>query len=308
MNRLVICTDLNQNSDRNVLAGFLLAKRVDLRPMLYHIDTVSPRIDKVFHPMAIKTEYKFDPVWGGDIEVIVSQRINSQLKRLKLEKEDFDFENFEGTINEGIAHLNSHPEIEFLSIGSTNHGNIHRLFLNTFAEKSLSHLSKDVLVIKKEMKEIRNITYLLPYAPVNMEDLNVVARIARASNAKVCLDCVVPIEFVGLNLEAFKDDPPPREILKKEVATYTTNAEEQLASASKELKAQGIESTYSLKMILNKLPGDYLEEMVKKENSDLVIMKPHHYLFEHLSVSSTTLDIMRHLSCNLYLISKKRVT
>ena len=158
------------------------------------------------------------------------------------------------------------------------------------------------------MKEIRSITYLLPYAPVNFDDLSVVAHIARASNAKVFLDCVVPIEFVGLNLEAFKDDPPPKEILKTETTVYSSNAEEQLARATKELKAQGVESTYSLKMILNKLPGNYLEEMVKKESSDLVIMKPHHYLFEHLTVSSTTLDIMRNLSCNLYLISKKRVS
>lgn len=302
MKEMVICSDLHENSDDNIKTGVLFAKTLGLKPTIYHIDTIAPQLNKQFHAATIKPHYVEDPVWKKNIEVTVLDMVNEALKRVDIKKEEVDFENFEGSITEGVDHLREHKNMEILSIGATHHGSIHRFFLNTFAEKSFFHLRKDVLVTKKRVDKYSHITYLIPYAPLDEDDLSKVIYLAKCHSAKVHMDCIVPINFVGYSLELFEDSPYPREVLTNEMSQMHQKAEAELKKAQEKLRKESIESSYSLKMILNEDAGKHLEELVRDEGSDLVILKPQNYTFEHLSVGSVSLDIMRTVSCNLFLL------
>lgn len=302
MKEMLICSDLYEGSDNNLKSGYSFASSLGLKPKIYHIDTMTPQLNKQFHPLTVKPRYIKDPIWNKDIEATVLDMANKALARVGIEKEKVDFENFEGTINEGIEHLTEHVDLEMMAIGITHHGVFHRFFLNTFAEKSLFHVKKDVLVSKKAVENYSHLTYLIPYTPLDEDDLAKVIHIAKCNEAKVHMDCVVPINFVGYSLELFSNEPYPREILTSELSDMRSKAEKELQKAHKIMKDANIECSYSLEMVLNEDAAKRVEEIVQKENSDLVIIKPQHYTFEHLSIGSVSLDIMKNVSSNLLLL------
>lgn len=304
MKKLIICTDMEIHSDKNVLAGYYMAKTLDLKPVLYYIETVSPRIESVFHPQTIHTEYKYDSFWKKEFEANTLERIELQLSRLNLNKQSFEYKEYDGSISDGIDALKTNEDVDFLSIGGSHHGRIHRFFLNTFVEKTLFHLKKDVLVIKDDINAIKHMTYLMPYGGYVKSDLDKVIRIANATKAKVLIDSVVPIEYIGFNLEILVNESISREVLLNDLSNHHKIAEDELVHVTNILKQKGIECDYSLKLILNKSPGKTLNEIVTSESSDLVIMKPIDQIFEHLSTSSTTLDFLRNVKRNFYLLSK----
>lgn len=302
MKKLVICSDLHEGSEKNIRSGYNFAKALGLKPSLYHIDTISPQLEKQFHSSSTRSRRIKDPVWKKNIEETSLEMVNATLGRLDIDKEDIEFENFEGSINEGIEHLSEDPEMEIISVGASHHGELHRFFLNTFAEKSLFNLNRDVLITKTSVDNFKKITYLIPYESLDEENLATVANLAKCNNAKVHMDCIVPLNFVSYNLEVFPDGPYPREVLTNEMSELHKGAEDELQKAVAILKRQGIDASYTLKMILNAEPGQRLEELIRSEKSDLVVLKPQHYIFEHLSLGSVTLDIMKKTECNLYLL------
>ena len=301
---IIICTDLYTSSDQTVISGYNIGQLFNQKTILFHVNTISPQIEHIFHPPTIHTQYLYEPVWDKDIEITVLQRIGVQLNRLKLNKEDFKFESFEGLITEGIKYLGDKFNINFIVIGATHHRNMHRLFFNSFAEKTFFNLKKDVLLIKKSMHQVQHITHLLSWADDNANDLSIVSYWAKMWKAKVGLDCVVPIEFVGLNLEIFREGPSAREILLDQTSHYHEQAENRLIQARDKLRSNGIECDYSLKMILNKSPGKTLSEMIIQSQTDLVILRPEHYVFDRFVIGSTTFDLLRKVKANMYLINK----
>lgn len=304
MKSSIICTDLEETSDATVLSGFNLSKSLGIKPTLFFIDVVSSRIETLFHPTQISPRYENDKEWKEAIEQTVDNRVSAQLQRLNLKKEGFDFESYEGTISQGINHLaNKHNNVDYFFIGASQHGDIHRLFLNTFVEKTFFKLQKETFVIKKPSENLDEIIYLIPFAPLNTSDLDKVAKIATHNNSPVRLDCVVPVEFIGYNLEAFNEDPSPKELMKEEVSTYHESAERQLQKAVELLKGQGIEASYELEMVLNKNPGESLRKNLADQKNKLIVLKPQHYIFNSLSIGSTTLDIMRHVDNNILFLN-----
>lgn len=304
MKSSIICTDLEKTSDAAVLTGYNLSKNLGIKPTLFFIDVVSSRLETLFHPIQITPTYDDDTAWKEAIENTVENQVSDQLKRLNLKKEDFNFESYEGTISQGIKHLaKKHSSVDYFFIGATHHGDLHRLFLNTFVEKTFFKLEKETFVIKKTAEKIDEVIYLIPFAPLNTADLNKVAEIATHNHAPVRLDCVVPVEFIGYNLEAFSEEPAPKEIEMEEVSTYHQSAEKELKKAVEILKGQNIEATYDLKMVLNKDPGASLKKSLDNQKNKLLVLKPQHYLFNHLSIGSTTLDIMRHVEDNILLLN-----
>lgn len=302
MKELIICSDLHETSDDNIKSGISFAMALGLKPKIFHIDTISPQIERQFHVASVGPRRVKDPIWNETVVSTVLDMANAMITRLGITKDQVAFENFEGSIYEGIDHLKTHKDLEMMAIGATHHGAIHRFFLNTFAEKSFFHVNKDVYVTKRRCEKVSKITYLIPYEPLDEDDLSKVIHFAKCNGSSVHLDCVVPINFVGFNLEQFPAGPSPREMFTNELSQMHKFAEDELKKGVKAIEMEGIEASYSLKMILNKEPGNYLEGMIRDNETDLVIIKPQHSTFEHLSVGSITLDIMQKISCNLLLL------
>ncbi len=307
MKSSIICTDLETTSDATILTGHSFSKQMGIKPTLFFIDVVSSRLETLFHPTQIQTTYVHDPIWSQSIESTVLMRAAAQLQRLNLKKEDFHFECFEGPISNGIHHLElEHQNVDYLFVGATHHGKIRRLFLNTFVEKTFFKLQKETFVVKEDAHSIDQVVYLIPYAPLNLEDLDKVALIAKRSRAPVHLDCIVPVDFIGFSLEAFDDEPSAKELMFDEISTYHKNAELQLVKAKEYLHERGIDSSYDLKMVLNKTPGETMRKYLHPARNELVVLKPQHHLFNRLSVGSTTLDIMRHVQNNILMLSSHK--
>lgn len=293
------------HSDNNVAMGYSLAKSLDLKPVLYYIDTISPRIEKGFNTQEVHSEYNYDVSWKKVIDTHTLEGIDAQLTRLNLDKQEFEFTKFDGCINDGLDHLKSLSDVDMISVGATHHGRIHRFFLNTFVEKNLFNLKKDILVVKNTMSAIKHITYIMPFGSYIKSDLDKVCRIAKATKAKVLIDTVIPIEYIGYNLEVLMLKATSREVLLNQLSDHHKKAEEEMKHVCSILKQQGIDCKHTLKLILNKSPGKVLNELVIKENSDLIIMKPIDQIFEHLSASSTTLDFLRNVKRNFYLLTNE---
>jgi len=298
LKELIIGTDLYETSDDNVLTGFNFAKSLDLIPTLYHIDSISPQIEMIFHASSIHTEYIMDKVWKKEIEKTVLERVNKQLGRLKLNKEEFNFENFEGSISEGIEHLRNHKNLEISSIGASHHGSLHRLFFNSFAEKMFFHLRKDTLIVKEKNQSFKNITYLVTHEEHEERHVELVSKIAQSFKSNVFLEYIVPIESLDK-----KFDKVTNAVLTQKSNQSYGGAEAFLKGIQEKISRAGVSVQYSLKLILNEKPGQTLKKVIAENNSDLVVIKPAHYMFEYPSVGSTCLDLLRSCHTNFYLLA-----
>jgi len=302
MSEFIVSTDLYETSDANVYTSYHFARALGIRPKLYFVDSFSPMIEKTFHPASIHTNYIKDNIWDYEYEVTVLKKISRQLERLSLSKKDFDFEVFEGSISKGIQHLKQHDDLEFISVGASDHGEIHRLFFNTFAEKTYFNLEKKCLVIKKKDNQFRKVYMLLNPLEDNDETLAHTIELIKKLKTKLNIVCNANVEFLGLNLEAFPLEPPPWEMQNKATEMLYEKTELMLKELESNLKKEGIEVAHTMQVSLNKESALGLTKLLHEIRPDLVIMSPRSHFLRHFSIGSVTHYIIKHNDCNFYLM------
>ncbi|MBI2520247.1 MAG: universal stress protein [Bdellovibrio sp.] len=303
MQEFIVTTDLYEASDATVYTSYHLAQALDLRPKLYFVDGLSPMIEKTFHPQKIHTTYALDPVWNKKYEVTVLEKIASQLERISLKKESFDFEVFEGSVSAAIKHLKrQHQDIGLISIGASEHGEISRLFFNTFAEKVFFNLNKESLIVKKKDKEFSKICMLID--PISHQDESVVkvVNLLKQLRQKLHIICLVDVQFLGLNLEAFPHAPGALEIQKKTIESLRQKAQQVVKELEIKLKIVGVECQHEIHVALNKDNALALDKMLHKIDPNLVIMSPHSQLLHHFGLGSITHYLLKHNNYNFYLL------
>ncbi|HAZ14764.1 MAG: hypothetical protein A2X86_10535 [Bdellovibrionales bacterium GWA2_49_15] len=302
MKKFIVNTDLYESSDANVYTSYHLAKLLGLKPQLFFVDTISPMIDKTFHPESIHTSYATDLVWQKKYEVTVLEKISQQLERLSLAKEDFDLEVFEGAISDGVKSLKRHEDIELLSVGASEHGEINRLFFNTFAEKIFFNLHKETLVVRKKDDQFKKVSVLLDPTQNYDRQLGQVVKLIKRLKAKLHIICLVDVQFLGLNLEAFPFTPSPLEIQNKTSQVLLQKAELFLKELESGLKKDGIEVEHTVHVTLNEENIYGLDKLLHEQAPNLVMISPRSQFLGHFSLGSTTHYLMKHNNCNFYLL------
>ncbi|MFT6071005.1 MAG: nucleotide-binding universal stress UspA family protein [Bacteriovoracaceae bacterium] len=304
MGCLLICTDFYENSDPNVRTGYNLAKQLDLKPVLYHIDPIAPQINTLFHPPELDHIYQEDTLWEKPIERSALRNLEDQLHRLEIQKEEFeDFENYEGSITKGIEYLKDFGDLDFVCVGNNSHGVLHHFFFDSFVEKVFVNSGKDVLAVKKEMKEIRNIIFLLPFSSLKKSDFEKVSKIANLTGARVHLDCLFPLSYVGFDLTPTTDGILPLNTFQHDETEYQDSARKRIKSIENYLKVQKVKTSKSLEMLLAPDPAYSLEKLISKTQADLVMLKPQHYGFEKKTIGSANLNLINKIENNFFILS-----
>lgn len=302
MNEFVIATDFFDTSDSNVYTGYHFAKALMMKPTLFYVDEISPQIERTFHDLSVNTEYVEDAEWESEFPKTDIELAEQQLQRLELNKNEFEFMVFEGTVNDGIDYLKKERDLRIVSIGLTEHGKIHRLFFNTFAEKTFCHVSKATLIVKKRSNKFENLIYLMDPRREQEKEIAQVAELAKLLNAQVELVSVAPIQFLGVDLEGFPNEPEPEEIKRRSISYQQDKAEAYLDSVKKDLEDSGIPAHYDFETTLNSTPEKKLESIVEKSKADLVLMNPLCQLFDHFAIGSIASKVLKDLNSNYLLL------
>jgi len=244
---ILVGDDFTQNSTEAIALSFQLAKRLGVRPKIYHIDSAPrmpyrmPAFSEVYSEKLLK-----------DIDEAVSngaeKSLMLQLKELGISRNEVEAHIIPGEIPKEFKHLTENLEAPLLILGGRGPNKFEYLLLGSVADKLIRTLTCPILITKNAPKNFKKILFSTDFGQTSKDALELLMDIAPVFEAEVhvvhFLEPVANFQALTDEAMAFHSYSHTEEnwvILDEEEAKNT--ADEKLNSTVQALEKKGIKAT-----------------------------------------------------------------
>jgi len=297
MSTIFACTDLGESSDTVIKSALNLSKILNTKTRVIFLDEVSP----VYFGPDISLPYFPDYVevkeWNEKISEPVLARIDAQLKRLNLTKNDIKIEVVD---SQGFKKLDAFlqtNDCSLLMIGASHKSGLERIMLGSFLEKAIFNLTVNLMVVKN----------LITSAPKNLalsvdiehDDGMIVGQACQVAKVfNTGLNIVHFVNYTSLDIVA----QDYSDLIKTYVETKRREAEHKIKKWQEVITKEGVTCSKTVHITCTDNVEGEISEYVEKENIDLLFIEPHPGMLKGFRFNSTALPLLKHANTNFFVV------